>query len=115
MTIGPDVLIDDHVFIADTYHGYEQRGVPIIRQPMATPQPVVVERGAFLGVRAVVLAGVTIGENAYVAAGTVVDRAVPARTVVAGNPAQPIRAWDGAAGKWRRVEGWADLDHPASG
>ena len=38
-----------------------------------------------------VLAGVTIGENAIVAAGSVVTKDVPANTVVAGSPAKVIR------------------------
>lgn len=109
VTIGEDVLTADHVFIADTYHGFEQSDVPIIRQPMAPPLPVVIGRGSFLGIRAVILQGTTIGENAYVGAGAVVDRDVPARTVVVGNPARPVRTWDPEAGSWRAVHGWDDL------
>jgi acetyltransferase-like isoleucine patch superfamily enzyme len=109
VTIGEDVLTADHIFIADTYHGFEDTGTPIMRQPMGAPRPVVVERGAFLGIRAIVLQGVTVGENAYVGAGAVVDRDVPPRTLVVGNPARPVRAWDDRTGAWRSVRGWEDL------
>lgn len=109
VTIGEDVLTADHVFIADTYHGFEQPDVPIIRQPMAPPRPVVIGNGSFLGIRSVILQGTTIGENAYVGAGAVVDRDVPPRTVVVGNPARPVRTWVGATGSWRSVSGWDDL------
>ena len=109
VTIGEDVLTADHVFIADTYHGYERPDEPIIGQPMAPPLPVVIGRGSFLGIRAAVLRGVTVGENAYVGAGAVVDRDVPARTVVVGNPARPVRTWDQRIGGWRDVHGWDDL------
>lgn len=109
ITIGEDVLTADQVFIADTYHGFEQPGVPIIRQPMAAPRPVVIGRGSFLGIRSVILQGTTIGENAYVGAGAVVDRDVPPRTVVVGNPARPVRTWDAESGSWRSVSGWGDL------
>jgi maltose O-acetyltransferase len=44
--------------------------------------------------------GVTIGENALVAAGAVVNRDVPARTVVAGNPARVVRRWDDVEEHW---------------
>jgi hypothetical protein len=98
--IGPEVLTSDYVYIADTYHGFEDPTTPVGRQPMAPPKPVIIERGAFLGIRSVVLQGVTIGENAYVAAGAVVSEDVPARTVVVGNPARPVRHYDDEAGAW---------------
>jgi acetyltransferase-like isoleucine patch superfamily enzyme len=89
--IGEDVLVSDRVFLGDTYHDYRDPDTPVIRQPMAEPKPVRVERGAFIGVGAIVLPGVTIGENGYVAAGAVVTRDVAPRAVVAGNPARVIR------------------------
>lgn len=49
---------------------------------------------AFLGTRAVVLPGVTIGEDAIVGAGSVVRQDVPPRTVVAGTPARVITTLD---------------------
>ena len=56
-------------------------------------QPITVCAGAWVGARAVVLPGVTIGENAVVGAGSVVTKSVPPNTVVAGNPARPIRTF----------------------
>lgn len=49
-----------------------------------------VEKGASIGSGAVILPGVTIGQFAMVGAGAVVTRDVPARAVVAGNPAKII-------------------------
>lgn len=100
--IGPEVLAADMVFIGDTHHGFADPTLPVSRQPLAPPRPVVIERGAFLGIRAAVLEGVTIGENAYVAAGAVVVDDVAPRCVVAGNPARPVRRWDADAGEWVR-------------
>jgi acetyltransferase-like isoleucine patch superfamily enzyme len=54
--------------------------------------PTVVKRGASIGSGATLLCGITIGENALIGAGSVVVRDVPADTVVAGNPARPIRS-----------------------
>lgn len=56
-------------------------------------QPITVCVGAWVGARAVVLPGVTIGENAVVGAGSVVTKDVPPNTVVVGNPARPIRTF----------------------
>ena len=54
-------------------------------------KPIVVKRNAWLGANVTVLAGVTIGENAIVAAGSVVTKDVPDNMVVAGSPARVIR------------------------
>jgi len=103
VTIGEEVLTADQIFIADTYHAFENPQLPISQQGVADPKPVVIGPGAFLGIRSAVLRGVTIGENAYVAAGAVVVDDVPPRTVVAGNPARPVRAYDDAAKAWKDV------------
>jgi UDP-2-acetamido-3-amino-2,3-dideoxy-glucuronate N-acetyltransferase len=50
-----------------------------------------VEEGASIGSGAVILGGVTIGADALVGAGAVVTRDVAPGTVVAGNPARPLR------------------------
>ena len=53
--------------------------------------PTVVKKGASVGAGAVIVCGVTIGENATVGAGAVVTKDVPAGTTVVGNPARPIK------------------------
>ena len=52
--------------------------------------PIVIEEGAWIGVKAVILLGVVIGKNAIVSAGTVVDRNVAAYTIVRGNPMKKV-------------------------
>ncbi len=52
--------------------------------------PTVVRKGASLGSGATLLAGIIIGENALVGAGSVVTKDVPPGMIVAGNPARPI-------------------------
>ena len=53
--------------------------------------PTLVKRGASIGSSSTLLCGVTVGEFAIVGAGSVVTRDVPARAVVAGNPARVLR------------------------
>jgi UDP-2-acetamido-3-amino-2,3-dideoxy-glucuronate N-acetyltransferase len=53
--------------------------------------PTFVKKGASIGSSSTILAGVTISEYAMVGAGSVVTRDVPARTIVAGNPAKVLR------------------------
>lgn len=52
------------------------------------PRPIEVGRGAFIGARAMVLKGVTIGDRGIVGAGAVVTKNVPAGHIAVGNPAQ---------------------------
>ncbi|HEX5425755.1 MAG TPA: acyltransferase [Candidatus Acidoferrales bacterium] len=54
--------------------------------------PVRICEGAWIGARSIVLKGVTIGTGAVVGMGSVVTRDVPARSVVAGNPARVVRS-----------------------
>jgi acetyltransferase-like isoleucine patch superfamily enzyme len=54
--------------------------------------PTLVKRGASIGSSAVLLCGITIGENAIVGAGSVVTKDVPRDTIVAGNPARVVKS-----------------------
>jgi acetyltransferase-like isoleucine patch superfamily enzyme len=84
--IGQDCLIGTHVSIMDCdFHRVEDKAWD------TTGRPVVIEDRAWLGNRSMVLRGVTVGHDAVVAAGSVVTRDVPPRTVVAGVPARVIR------------------------
>jgi acetyltransferase-like isoleucine patch superfamily enzyme len=100
VTFEPEVLTADRIFIGDTYHRYEDPDTPVLDQPMAQPESVVIGRGSFLGVGAVVLRGVTVGEHAYIAAAAVVTQDVPPYTIVAGNPARAIKRYDAEAKAW---------------
>jgi len=53
--------------------------------------PIRIGDKAWIGARAILLKGVQIGEGGVVAAGSVVTRDVPAWTLVAGNPARPVK------------------------
>jgi acetyltransferase-like isoleucine patch superfamily enzyme len=101
--IGPEVLTAARIFIGDTYHRYEDPSMPVLDQPMATPEKVTIGRGSFLGIGSAVLMGVSVGEHAYVAAGAVVTADVEPHTLVVGNPARPIKRWDPSREEWLRT------------
>ena len=65
------------------------------RPPLVT-RPVIIRDNVWIGMGAVILKGVTIGENAVVAAGAIVTRDVPANSVVAGNPAKIVKTLEPA-------------------
>jgi acetyltransferase-like isoleucine patch superfamily enzyme len=100
VVIEQDCLISDQVAIADTHYRYDLPDTPIQQQPLAPPRPVRIGRGTFLGIRCVIMPGVTIGEHAYIGAAAVVSEDVPPRTVVIGDPARPIRRYDETTGTW---------------
>jgi UDP-2-acetamido-3-amino-2,3-dideoxy-glucuronate N-acetyltransferase len=60
--------------------------------------PTVVKRGSSIGANATIVCGVTIGENAFIGAGSVVIRDVPPHAMVVGNPARRI-GWMCACGE----------------
>lgn len=61
--------------------------------------PTRVERGASLGANSTIVCGITIGEFAMVAAGSVVTRNVEPFTLVVGNPARPVARIDEAGNR----------------
>src|SRR5882724_12509608 len=62
-----------------------------IKTALAEVAPVVIGRNVWIGIRCIIMRGVTIGDNSVVAAGSIVTKSVPPNTLVAGNPATPIR------------------------
>lgn len=57
-------------------------------------KPIVIKKGAWIGARAIILPGVTVGEGAIVASGAVVTKDVEPKAIVGGNPAKVIKYID---------------------
>ena len=89
ITIGDHVGIGHEVLFLTTSH---QVGPAWRRIGDLAYGPICVGDGVWLGARAVILPGVSIGAGAVVAAGAVVTGDVPANTLVGGVPAKPLRA-----------------------
>ena len=86
MEIGDGCLIGHQVVFATLNHDL----VPSKRGNMF-PAPIRLGKNVWVGSHATILAGVTVGDNAVIAAGAVVARDVPANTVVGGVPAKVIK------------------------
>ena len=86
ITIGDGCLLGHNTVIATLNHDED----PARRNDLL-PAPVVIGNRVWIGSNATILPGVTIGDNAIVAAGAVVTKAVPPDTVVAGVPARILR------------------------
>ncbi len=96
ITIGPDCRIGDYVAVYDTDHHPVEQHAEVRRAAVTIGRNVWLSRGA------IVLPGVTIGDHAVVAAGSIVTSDVAARTLVAGNPARELRRLS-ADDDWRRL------------
>jgi acetyltransferase-like isoleucine patch superfamily enzyme len=86
------ITIDDQVMLAPKVSLLSE-GHPVApndRQTL-TPGKIHIKKNAWIGAHATILQGVTVGENAIVAAGAVVSKDVPANTVVGGIPAKHIK------------------------
>lgn len=95
IVIGDDCLIGDLVAIFDSAHH------PVEPSSPTRVAPVRLGNNVWIGRSAIILPGVTVGDHAAIAAGSLVKDDVPARTLVAGVPARPIRTLDIPDG-WRR-------------
>jgi acetyltransferase-like isoleucine patch superfamily enzyme len=93
ITIEDNVLIGPRVNITSENHPLD----PSNRKSLDL-KSVVIKRNAWIGAGASILPGVTVGENAIVAAGAVVNKDVPANTIVGGVPAKIIKTIDVDAG-----------------
>jgi acetyltransferase-like isoleucine patch superfamily enzyme len=87
------VAVEDDVFIGPSAAFTNDR-VPRAFNSEWKVTPTLLRTGASIGANATVVCGVTIGEYAMVAAGSVVTRDVPAFTLVRGNPARPCARID---------------------
>lgn len=84
VTLSFDVMVLTHTNV-----GYKDH--PMQRFIPSVAKPVTLKKGCFVGARSVILPGITIGSRAAVAAGAVVTKNVPAKTLVGGVPAKTIR------------------------
>lgn len=87
ITIDDDVMIAANVQLISNNHDLYDRQLLICK-------PVHICRNVWIGAGATILPGVTVGENAVVAAGAIVTKDVEPNTIVGGNPAKLIKHID---------------------
>lgn len=92
--IGKGCLTGRWVTISDNNHGTsspEVLNIPPVKRKLYSKGPILIGDNVWIGDKATVLGGVTIGDGAIIAANSVVTKDVPPFTVVGGNPAKIIR------------------------
>ena len=95
--ISEQVVFLTHDFSLDRY-AKQHNLLSDSSMELVKESPLVISEYAFIGIRAVILPGVTVGKGSIVGAGSVVTKDVPPGTVVAGNPAREVSSvadyWD---------------------
>lgn len=89
--IGDSVMIGPNVTLATAGHPID----PELRLKVAQfNMPIQIGNNVWIGAHAVVLPGVTIGENSVIGAGSIVTKDIPANVVAVGNPCRVLRSID---------------------
>ncbi len=86
--IGPGTMIGPHSYITDHDHG-TSLALPIHKQPLSG-SPTRIGADVWIGANVTILKGVTVGDQAIIAAGAVVTKDVAPRAIVGGIPAKVI-------------------------
>jgi acetyltransferase-like isoleucine patch superfamily enzyme len=86
LSIGDNVSVSPEVVILTTQHAWRLPGFPL------ESRPVVIEDHVWIGMRAIILPGASLGRGAVVAAGAVVSGSVAPGSVVSGVPARQVAA-----------------------
>ena len=95
--IGSKTLIANNVgIIGKNDHDSSNLEIPIfdaitVREDLSLSLHTKIGRGVWVGYGAIILSGISIGDNAIIAAGSVVTKDVPSAVVVAGNPAKIVK------------------------
>ncbi len=96
LVIGRDCLIASGTRFVDHDHGIANG--TLMRDQPEVRTPIVLGDDVWIGCNCVVLKGVTIGDGAVIAAGSVVTKPVPAGSIVGGVPARLLRMRAGSGG-----------------
>ena len=90
ISIGANTIIGAYCYLISGNHRYDRRDIPI-RDQGFTGAAIVIEHDVWIGTHVVVLPGITIGEGAIVAAGSIVSKNIPAYEIWGGVPAKFLK------------------------
>jgi maltose O-acetyltransferase len=91
LKVGKDVMMGPYVFIVGNSHQFSRSDIPMRLQGLKEYPPVRIEDDVWIGARAIILPGLTIGRGAIIGSGSVVTKDVPPYAIVGGNPARLIK------------------------
>ncbi|MCD8081173.1 MAG: acyltransferase [Bacteroides sp.] len=91
IVMGDYVLMGPDVVIYSSMHAYDDINTPIMEQGSKEIKPVHIGNDVWVGLRAVIMPGVTIGDHVIIGSCAVVTKDIPDYAVVGGVPAKVIR------------------------
>lgn len=100
--IGNNVVLGIGSQVLGLTHNYEDIEIPIKEQGVSGTK-VIIEDDVWIGGNCVIIQGIKIGKHSLVAAGSVVTKDVEPYTIVAGNPARPIKKYDFDTRTWMKI------------
>lgn len=100
VVIEDDVLFAAYVHITDHSHEYRNIEYPVHKQGIFSNGSVHIGEGSWIGIKAEILSGVTIGKHCVIGVGAVVTKDVPDYSVVAGVPARIIKKYNLSTNTW---------------
>jgi acetyltransferase-like isoleucine patch superfamily enzyme len=111
IVISNGCVLSEHVYISDLAHGLDPQNGPIMKQPIESRGGVHLGPNCFLGYRAVILPGVSLGEWCVVGANSVVTRSFPAFSMIAGSPAKLVKVYAHDLRQWVKPGGAPERSH----
>ena len=84
ISVGKDAVVAQESYVCTGTHDFTQAHEPLVTAP------ILIAEGAFIGARAFIMPGITVGERAVVGAMSLVVKDVAPGTIVGGNPAKEI-------------------------
>ena len=100
VVIGSDTMITGYVFIGDSNHGMNASSELRYEQQHMILKETHIGRNNFIGEKAIILPGVTTGDNCIIGAGSVVTKSFESNVMIAGNPARIIKRFDTSKNEW---------------
>jgi len=102
VTIGENTIFAQNCFVGGQTHIFQDISKGVLGQGVETKQ-VVIGKNVWIGFNAVILLGVTIGDNSVIGAGSTVIKDIPPYCVAVGNPARVVKRYNFDTKQWERV------------
>jgi acetyltransferase-like isoleucine patch superfamily enzyme len=96
-------VLSEYVYMTDLFHGFDPTKGLIMSQDLISKGSVKIGESSFIGYRACIMPGVTLGKHCVVGANSVVTKSFPDYSMIAGSPARLIKTFSFEKQDWVSV------------